>query len=102
MAEEIQYIEVRIHEKSGKITTHASNKEQYESKFGQVYFRMNITRNQPPDNYQYDYFITTNKRFRKDCAKHFGAMLKELDKEQAPLDKKRASINKLINNAKNL
>lgn len=95
MSEEIKYIEVRFQNRNGKITIHNSSREDYERTDESLFGRFGL-------NYDYEYFITTNKQFRKDCKKHFGLMLKKLDKEQSILDKKRANINKLINNVKNL
>ena len=89
-----KYIEVRIY-KSGRITLHKSTESEYEACYGGMYSRLSPKK-------EYDFFITSNKRLKRDCKRHLGRMQKTIDKEQAILDKKRAHINKMINNSKEL
>ena len=91
-----KYIEVRIH-KSGRITLHKSTESKYNTTNGDMYYHWSWNPKK-----SYEFFITTDKWLKRDCKRHLGKMLKDLDKEQAALDKRRAHINKMINNPKEL
>lgn len=89
-----KYLEVRIFP-SGKITIVKCKKDYVDYTGGDLYNVYNGNRKKPVS---YDYFVTTDKSFNKDCRKHFDKMTRELMKQYQKLDKKRLAIHKMILN----
>lgn len=97
MQETKKYIEIRFNRKNGKITTRKSTEDAYHL-YGQSLF----SRYNGNTGEEYEFFVTSTKEMRRDIKKHFGNILKELDKEQKRINKSYAEIQKLISNSKNL
>lgn len=97
MEKTVKYIEVRFNRKTGKITTHNSTENAYN-----LYDRSIFTRCNTKTGLEYEFFVTSNKNMKKDFNKHFGSMLKELDKEQKRINKSYAEIRKMIFNSQEL
>lgn len=91
---EEKYLEVRIFP-SGKITIVKYKKDYVDYTGGDLYSVYNGNRKKP---ISYDYFVTTEKRYNKDCNKHLGKMLRNIQKEYELLDKKSSLIRKIILN----
>lgn len=89
-----KYLEVRIFP-SGKITIVKCKKDYVDYTGGDLYNIYNGNRKKP---ISYDYFVTTEKRYKKDCNRHFGKMLRNIQKEYELLDKKSSLIRKIILN----
>lgn len=89
-----KYLEVRIFP-SGKITIVECKKDYVDYTGGDLYNVYNGNRKRP---ISYDYFVTTEKRFKKDCDKHLGKMLRNIQKEYEFLDKKSSLIHQIILN----
>jgi len=94
---EKKYLEVRIF-KSGVIKVVKCKKDFVDYTGGDLY---NMYRGDLKKPYSYDYFITTESRYTKDCKKHFDKMLREVYKQYNTLDKKRYFIFKLQERTKN-
>lgn len=91
------YIKVKINEKTGRLTTHKSDVNSFNMYGGDLFTSYNGDTGQ-----SYLFFVTSNNRLKRDCKKHFGNMLKEINAKQKVLDKKRSEIEKMINNSKEL
>ena len=89
-----KYLQVKIYP-SGRVTVVKCDKDYVDYTGGDLYSVYNGNRKKP---ISYDYFLTTEKRFDKDCKKHFEKMTRELNKEYQKLDKKRLVIQKMILN----
>jgi hypothetical protein len=92
------YLQVRIYPK-GKIKVIKCKKDYIDYSGGDLYNLYNGNLKKP---ITYDYFITTESRFKKDCNKHFGRMLKEVKKQSKVLEEKMFLINKMISNSNTL
>lgn len=88
---EKKYLEVRIF-KSGVIKVLKCKKDFIDSTGGGLYSMYKGNLKKP---FSYDYFITTESRYTKDCKKHLDKMLREIRKQYNTLDKKRYFIFKL-------
>lgn len=93
--ENLEYLIVRVYS-SGRVKTLKTTKRKYEWNVGK------LTTYYISPRESYDYFYTTNYTLRKDCAKYFKVLMNELDAEQKVLNKKRAKIEKMISNSKEL
>lgn len=93
-----KYLQVRIYPK-GKIEVIKCFKDYVDYTGGDIYNFYNGNRKKP---ISYDYFITTESRFNKDCNKHFGRMLKEFKKQSKVIEEKLISINNMINSINKL
>ena len=89
-----KYLQVKIYP-SGRISVVKCKKDYVDYTGGDLYSVYNGNRKKP---ISYDYFVTTETRYNKDCKKHFGKMLNELRKKYEQLDKKRDAIHKMIIN----
>jgi hypothetical protein len=83
-----KYLQVRIF-KSGVIKVVKCPKDFVDYTGGDLYNLYNGNRKKP---ISYNYFITTEKRYEKDCKKHFDKMLRDIRKEYNILDKKKYLI----------
>lgn len=91
-----RYLQVKIYP-SGRVTKVKCDKNYIDYTGGDLYNVSGLNSNKRRI-ISYDYFITTEKRFNKDCRKHFHKMTRELNKEYRKLDKKRLAIHKMILN----
>jgi hypothetical protein len=87
-----KYLQIRIFP-SGKITIVKCKKDYIDYTGGDLYSIYNGNRKKP---ISYDYFVTTENRFEKDCKKHLGKMLRKIEKEYDLLYKKHNLINNII------
>jgi hypothetical protein len=93
-----KYLQVRIF-KSGKIKVIKCQKDYVDYTGGDLYSVSGFT-GKTKKTVAYDYFITTENRYKKDCKKHFDKMLKEIRKQYDVLDKKRHLIFKQLEQCK--
>jgi hypothetical protein len=91
---EDKYLQVRIF-KSGKLKVIKCEKDYVDYTGGDLYSVTGLK------GFLYDYFVTTESRYKKDCKKHFNKMLKELRKQYNILEKKRYLILKQAEQWKN-
>lgn len=94
--EKLKYLEIRVY-KNGSVKSVRSHKSAFDLYGKDLYLRYNQS-----TKTEFDFFITTNLSLRKDCKKHFDKMLKQIEREQKILDRRREHINKMISNSKEL